>query len=157
MLIHPTENSINAVVELRKDCEEVYELATSPARGTVRKFQTDSYGYEKIFIVWDRDHWRHNGESDRWAYASHFMVIEEPEEPGEPYSSDAEEMLKATEAAADIALRGEGFLMVSLERADDGELWPKVVVSAISDEAESFIAEDLLPMLGLGQIGEPDE
>lgn len=146
---------VNAIVELTSEAEELYQKASAPARAFVKQNQVDEYGFDKVYVEWDRDHWRHNGESDKWAYASHFKVIKLPatddteSEYEEQLISEEEAKLQsAIESAAIIASDGEGFMLISLERDQRGELYPKIVIGSSSDEAESVFSEEILPLLG---------
>lgn len=147
----------NSVVELTTEAESLYQKASAPARALVKQCQVDEYGFDKIYVEWDRDYWRHNGESDKWAYASHFNVVKYPtlEDEEDEYIADFfvpdEEDAKlqsAIESAALIASTGEGFMLISLERDQKGELYPKIVIGSSSDEAELVFSEEILPLLG---------
>jgi hypothetical protein len=149
---------INAIVELKGEAEDLYREATSPARARVKRFRVDEYGYDKVYVEWDKDHWRSQGESDRWTYASHFDVVSLPDdsylEQDKYEEEDSTDKLKgALEAASKIACYGEGFVMITLERDPEGELYPKVIVSSTSDEAESLFEEEILPLLGFDHEG----
>ena len=63
------------LVELLPGREDLYQYAIVGSRGTILATRTDSYGYEKVLVEWDKDHWRYNGEPDGWTYASHFREI----------------------------------------------------------------------------------
>lgn len=148
---------VNAIVELTSEAEELYQKASAPARAFVKQNQVDEYGFDKVYVEWDRDHWRHNGESDKWAYASHFKVVKVPKlDEAEDYedfddliiSEEEENLQSAIESAAILASDGEGFMLISLERDQRGELYPKIVIGSSSDEAESVFSEEILPLLG---------
>lgn len=151
------EIPVNAIVELTDEAEGLYQKASSPARAIVKQNQVDEYGYHKIYIEWDRDHWRHNGESDKWAYASHFEIVRIPafQEDEEEYpfeeqfiTEEEAKLQSAIESAAVIASDGEGFMLISLERDQKGELYPTIVIGSSSDEAETVFSEEILPLLG---------
>lgn len=148
---------VNSIVELTTEAESLYQKASAPARAIVKQTQVDEYGFDKVYVEWDRDHWRHNGESDKWAYASHFNVVKypEPEEDEEGYFEDFfipdennSKLQSAIESAALIASTGEGFMLISLERDQKGDLYPKIVMGSSSDEAELVFSEEILPLLG---------
>jgi hypothetical protein len=149
---------VNSVVELTTEAESLYQKASAPARAIVKQTQIDEYGFDKVYVEWDRDHWRHNGESDKWAYASHFNVVKYPipeDEDEEGYFEDFfipdesdSKLQSAIESAALIASTGEGFMLISLERDQKGDLYPKIVMGSSSDEAETVFSEEILPLLG---------
>ena len=149
---------VNAIVELTSEAEGLYQKASAPARAIVKQKQVDEYGYDKVYVEWDRDHWRHNGESDKWAYASHFKVVRYPcqdlqDEDEYPFeeqfiSEEEAKLQSAIDSAAIIASDGEGFMLISLERDQRGELYPKIVIGSASDEAENVFSEEILPLLG---------
>lgn len=82
---------IGAKVELLPGRDEVYRYAVSGSRGIVTKQKIDDYGFPMIYIEWDKDHWRFNGEPDGWTFASHFQVIEDPE-PEEEFDYEFEDL-----------------------------------------------------------------
>ncbi len=45
--------------------------------GWVRKTKHDSYGYPRVFIQWDKDHWAYNGQEDTWTWEGHFEMAQE--------------------------------------------------------------------------------
>lgn len=146
---------VNSIVELTEEAENLYQKASAPARAIVKHFQIDEYGYDKVYVEWDRDHWRHNGESDKWAYASHFRTVriadaeEEDEEILDLFVPDEDDKLQsAIDSAALIASGGEGFMLISLERDQKGDLYPKIIMGSASDEAEAVFSEEILPLLG---------
>lgn len=67
-------------VELLPGREDVYDRAFPASRGVVSGHRKDKHGYDLIYIIWDKDHWRYNGEDDLWTFASHFRPIEDGEE-----------------------------------------------------------------------------
>jgi hypothetical protein len=140
----------NSIVALNRSAEELYKKASAPARAFVREAKTDELGYEKIYVEWDRNHWRHGDENDCWAFASHFTVLEEPEVSSEAFECDfgINKFIDAIEQAFETAAGGEGFMLISLERDPYGELYPKIMISTATAEAEQILSEGL-PRLGL--------
>lgn len=64
-------------VKLLDSCADVYMRAWGGAEGFVGGRKLDETGYfPLIYIVWDRDHWRHNGEENLWTFESHFEPVE---------------------------------------------------------------------------------
>jgi hypothetical protein len=49
-----TNLPLNSYVELMPGFEEVYDDAPSLARGYVREAAEDEFGYDKVFVEWDR-------------------------------------------------------------------------------------------------------
>jgi hypothetical protein len=139
----------NSIVALNTSAEGLYKSASAPARAFVREAKTDELGYEKIYVEWDRNHWRHGDENDCWAFASHFTVLEEPEAGSElPEFDEIDKFINAIEQAFETAAGGEGFMLISLERDSYGDLYPKVMISTATDEAEQILSEGI-PRLGL--------
>lgn len=138
---------VNSIVALKQEAEEVYDYATAPARAVVRQSRMDE-GYEMVYVSWDRDHWRSVGEPNQWAFASHFEVIGIQDESED---FDASVFIDAVETAANVAAEGEGFVMISLIRDSEGELFPKVVVTSTSEEAEDILDTQVLPSLGFDE------
>jgi hypothetical protein len=143
----------NSIVALKKGhFEELYECASSEARALVVHSRVQD-GIEEIYVDWDRDHWRTNGEEDMWTYANHFEVLEAPDasEVPEEYE-DLDDFIDALEGAINMASAGEGFLLLSLQRdPKDGELFPQVVIRAQSEEAEIVFDREILPGLGFDE------
>jgi hypothetical protein len=46
--------------------------------GIVRKIAYDSYGYPHLFIAWDENEWRWNGQESGWTWATHFEPVDRP-------------------------------------------------------------------------------
>jgi len=64
-------------VKLKLDCADVYMRAWGGAEGFVGGNKMDDTGYyPMIYIVWDRNHWRENGEQNLWTFESHFEPVE---------------------------------------------------------------------------------
>lgn len=65
-------------VKLKSTGEDsLYAYACAGSEGWVREQQFDNMGYPMVYIEWDKDHWTYNGEPDRWAFDSHFDVVED--------------------------------------------------------------------------------
>lgn len=72
-----TELLVGSYVELLPDRENVYKRAVAGTRGTIRASKRDDFGYQKVYIEWDKAHWRYNGEADGWTLAAHFRPVED--------------------------------------------------------------------------------
>jgi hypothetical protein len=143
------EIPVNAKVELLPGRDEVYQFAQSGSRGWARKTTVDELGFPMIYVEWDKDHWKYNGEEDGWTFESHFKMIEEPPTPpasvateliqqaqarrdeercqhcGEEHGADvqkASEFLAILEKATQAAAAAEGFFVVTISPEYDPAL-----------------------------------
>lgn len=66
-------------VRLLDPYDAVYPRAFVGSEGDVAYSEKDEYGFERIYVVWDKEHPRYNGERDMWTFANHFDVIEQPD------------------------------------------------------------------------------
>jgi hypothetical protein len=66
---------IGSRVELLSDKEKVYKLAVGGSQGVVTDTKVDE-GFPMVYVEWDKDHWRYEGEPDCWTFESHFKVLE---------------------------------------------------------------------------------
>lgn len=128
---------IGTYVELIPGRETVYQHAVAGSRGWVRAVEVDEYDFEKVFIEWDKDHWRYDGELDMWTFADHFMpaskdpdLTEEELEQGEgpcPHCGDyhslnseiAEQYIDDIMEAFDQAADSDGFILFAICRERD--------------------------------------
>ena len=78
-----TEIPLGATVKLQPGFDELYQLAFVGSTGLVKDHRQDM-GFDQIWVQWNTDDWQYNGERDGWAFASHFKVIELPDEPVHP-------------------------------------------------------------------------
>ncbi len=62
-------------VQLLEHMAGVYKKAVPGAVGTIKAKKVDE-GFDMVFIVWDQNHWRYNGEPDGWTFESHFEPTE---------------------------------------------------------------------------------
>jgi hypothetical protein len=148
-----TNLNIGERVELLPGREEVYNKVYPASPGVVSGLRTDRYGYPQIYIIWDKDHWRYNGEDDLWTFASHFRPIEDeerelgpevhevpsslPEEEDRIPSSDQirsmEYYMDALMTAADRASESDAFFFICLKQNDKGQNGLEML-HAIADE-----------------------
>jgi hypothetical protein len=91
---------VDSRVVLRGQMEVVYPVAWAGSEGWVREVKWDEDGFERVWIQWDREHWRYSGEEDLWTFASHFRAIDGPG-PDRPYQTAAEVAEAYAEAEAD--------------------------------------------------------
>lgn len=148
---------LNKYVELLPDCEQVYARAVAGSRGTIRACETDDYEFEKVYIEWDKAHWRYNEEPDGWTFASHFKPVEgelqlvgegaeiESEAPcpdcghHHPDETHVEKYVDDIMSGFEQAAESDGFLLITMQRRFDPELGAEVVIlnthrgSAIDD------------------------
>lgn len=128
----------NTYVELLPGCEEVYDKAMAGSRGWIRMRETDDFGFNKVFIEWDKDHWRYNGEADMWTFSSHFKVAEHYPDLTHPqvdapvsgpcpdcgefhegHDDMIDKYLDDIDAAFDQAAESDAFVFISLRREID--------------------------------------
>ncbi len=125
-------------VELLPGCEEVYTAAVAGSRGWIRARKDDDYEYGKVYVEWDKEHWRFNGEPDGWTFASHFRLApEEPDLMGLSVLSDPAELIDREEemeqyidaiaSGFDQAAESDGFYLITMKRIYDDELGMEIV------------------------------
>lgn len=152
-----TNKRTDDYVELKVGCDEVYDLAWAGTRGWITARQTDEYGFDKVYIEWDTEHWRYDGEPDGWTYATHFKPVESVEPPVEEIEIEVPkgpELVGPDQApnAVDSIMRGylweddrmegyidalsnsyerasesDGFILLTMKIAHDPEMGPVVV------------------------------
>lgn len=124
-------------VEMLPGMDQVYPHVNPLSHGLVRAVKEDEFGFQKVYIEWDKEHWRYAGEEDRWTFATHFRPIEGEDlvqiddEPillkdessiriptSEEYEK-MEEYLDALMVACDKASESDGFYLVTLKREND--------------------------------------
>lgn len=137
-----TKFEIGDRVELLPGREDVYEKVFPASPGVISGFRRGKFDYPEVFIIWDKDHWRYNGEPDMWTFASHFRPIEgaEPEligaevhdipssipdepEPHIPTNEEnqaMEDYMEALISAADRASESDAFFFICLKSDGDG-------------------------------------
>lgn len=168
-------------VELKAGCDEVYTLAPAGSRGTIRFAETDEYGFDKVYIEWDQEHWRFNGEPDGWTYASHFKPVspvepvedakEAPDGPDLMFSSDAEvsaenytrehiwdeehmeDYIDSMMHSFDQAAESDGFVLITMRRVEDSDQGPMIVYEISRGSALPDLF-DIPPSMILSFIGE---
>lgn len=138
-------------VELKDGCDEVYVLAWAGSRGTITAHDTDEHGFDRVYIEWDKDHWRYNGELDGWTFASHFEpvdpvdtapkelpkgpdLMEAPEDPeammmGAPPVWEGEHMetyIDSMMHSFDRAAESDGFVLITMKRGENEEMGPTI-------------------------------
>lgn len=142
---HMNKIPVDAKVELLPGRDEVYLFAQAGSRGTVRNTKVDEMGFPLVYIEWDRDHWKYNGEPDGWTFESHFQILELPDQPkawvdflikqaenrrddercsqcGQEHDDEvrkAHEALEALEKATQAAANAEGWFMVTVAPGED--------------------------------------
>lgn len=133
-------------VELLAGKESVYPRALLNSRGTVHRTKVDEDGFEQVYVVWDREEWRYNGEKDGWTFADHFRVIEEAEilptaeELDVPPTIDSydeavvAEYLDTLMLACDKASESDAFFFVMLKRDEQDRVHFEVMGASIDDD-----------------------
>lgn len=123
-------------VELLPGREGVYENVFPASRGVVSGHRKDKYGYDLVYIIWDKNHWRYGGEDDLWTLASHFCPIEGEDEreligsevpmspPKEEFTEAAkqemDDYMDALEFAAEKAAESGAFFFICLKDDQEG-------------------------------------
>jgi hypothetical protein len=136
-------------VRLKEGFDLVYPMSFPGAEAIIGAYTIDPEKYERIFVEWDKSHWRYNYERDMLTYASHFEVIAPPEvepeivpelpEPAVNASAHPEaspEFLKRLMAAAEEEIGDESLvdqfasvLSKATETMADGTAFMLVTVS----------------------------
>lgn len=134
-------------VELLPGFEQVYDFALAGTRGWIRDTQEDEYGFEKVYVEWDKNHWRYQGEPDGWTFANHFQEVKETElvEPQDvvvpatldPEMSDddladqrevqIEKYVNDISEAFDKAADSDGFFLITMRRGWEPQLHMEVI------------------------------
>lgn len=98
-------------VKLKKgfDNTDFYRGVVAGATGWVTDSKIDEDGFALVYIEWDELNNNWSGEKDKWAYESHFEVLEDPEMD----LNLNEEYISHLRGASDSALASEAFLMIT--------------------------------------------
>src|ERR1700692_3942160 len=67
---------IDSIVELKGDVADIYTRAYPGSKAIVRKGRIDEDGFSLVYVEWDKDDWRYNGQFDGWTYTNHFKYLE---------------------------------------------------------------------------------
>jgi hypothetical protein len=154
---------LNAYVELRQGFESVYDTEVfAGCRGWIRATKKDDYDFEKVYIVWDREHWRYNGQEDVWTFPNHFQlvstdkdIVEDIHAPASPPSEEEEwegrikEYLDLLMDAFDRAAEADGFYLITMRRGYDPDLGIEIIAldphrGAVDDELQEVSGEAIL-------------
>lgn len=75
----PQKFAVGSRVRLRDGVHPAfYEGFGLPGNeGWIRKHRRESYGYNRIFIEWDKNSWSYNGAEDNWTWEDHFELVED--------------------------------------------------------------------------------
>lgn len=151
---------VGALVELRPGREDVYQRAIAQSRGIVRATRDDEFGFPQLYIAWDKDHWRYNGEEDGWTFADHFTLVRQPNDNelvgAEPYETpvgvdsnmaEHEEQISGyidqIGAAFNKASEAEGFFLITMRREVDPNEGSMILVDIIKGAIDEEL--DALP------------
>lgn len=163
---------IGSRVALKDGMDAVYLLALPQAEGFVRDHKVDPDGFPLVYVEWDTDHWRFNGQRDGWTFEEHFDLKERPSvsehEPkpelsdflaqlqGEPpkiSDEQAQEFFDELSDALEHATDGEGFLLISVRRrqTEEGEVvvYPEIFASTLTEEAGLLLDAQLAQIAAL--------
>ena len=150
--------------------DALYEAACAGSEGWVRHQRHDQLGYPEIFVEWDRTHWTYNGEKDGWTMESHFDIVEDA--MTEPSGND-DDLLKRlakergfdlvpvaekedidaeyrhiAEEAYEAIREGEAFLVICVNKLDDGTSRVAQVFNGFKTEPDQLLVEANLTRLG---------
>jgi hypothetical protein len=45
--------------------------------GWIRRHHAEEYGFQRVLIEWDKDHWSYNGAENGWTWENHFELVED--------------------------------------------------------------------------------
>jgi hypothetical protein len=148
---------VGSRIALKDGMDKVYVYALPQAEGWVRDHKVDNDGFPLVYVEWDKDHWRYNGQKDGWTFQEHFDVKERAENTTEPKPSledflaqmkgddppqitdeQAEEFFDELSEAFEHASEGEGYFVIAVRRKKiDGAdvLYPEIFAGSLSEEA----------------------
>lgn len=156
------ELPINSRVELIPGMEDVYFNAVAQSKAVVRKRKVDEDGFPMIFVEWDRDDWRYNGERNGWTLESHFRMVDEEAEPPqdeidasptanwvvralEEVADEAKEESEYTqemESALELLLESNSFMLIVTKRlGHNNEIIVPAVISGSKDQTGHHLLE----------------
>jgi hypothetical protein len=149
---------IGARIALKDQFDQLYSRAFLGSEGTILDINEDYDGFLMIYVSWDQEHWRYNGEPDGWTYASHFDVIAPPSKDliDLPKKEDIEDFdqidgyIDELASATDSASEGEGFILISVRRIPnplkphETIFVPSVYSSSLSEEATLLLNVNLV-------------
>lgn len=171
-------------VALREGMADVYDHAKAGAQGIVAESRKDEFGFEEVFIEWDREGSQHFGEQDAWTFASHFEPVGSSEHAldivrarkasslsdaddndsiGEHGLTEKELITRYYDCLIDavrMAADGEGFLLIAINELDEDddeayvELSPTLFSSTLTPEA-SILLE--VQVLNLAMLAHQDQ
>lgn len=161
-----SELVLDSYVELLPGREDVYARAQQGSRGWVRKSKADDYGYQMVFVEWDQDHWKFNGESDGWTFASHFKVIRTPaedfaeqiakkisenkEEQAQPELDRLEVFLDTLAESVEEVLASDGYFIIAVREKTDPQhpgmkmFAPEIYSATLTDEAQKMLEAQIV-------------
>lgn len=83
-------------VRLRGEGQDnLYDFAYPGSTAWVRHLDHDKMGYPMIYIDWDKNDWKYNGEENKWALEAHFEPIGDDMSDENSKSEGLEEFLEA--------------------------------------------------------------
>ncbi len=41
----------------------------------IKDISKDRWGFQMVYVEWDKNHWTYNGAPDKWTYADHFEKV----------------------------------------------------------------------------------
>lgn len=68
---------LHTKVRLKQDRDRSYALAPGGSEGWIRKQKVDYPNVPMVYIEWDINHWRYQGEPPQWTFEDHFEAVEE--------------------------------------------------------------------------------
>lgn len=160
------------LAQLKPGFERVYPLSFPGAQVKITDFTIDPEGFERVYIEWDKKHWRYNNEKDAWTYANHFEPIAPPqdglqpkqEEPGrakepspvlealkaqvaedEPEPDiDVDEYREVIEKAFNAVIEGTGFLLLTFSPGQDKQLSTHMYSAALDTTTNGILQRQVI-------------
>lgn len=95
---------LDSLVELLDQYSNAYPNSPTGARGWIRGKRLMSSFDPQVWISWDKDHWRYQGERDGWAYEHHFRPV--TDFAPEPNKFDIQELLSTAQEHVESEVDG---------------------------------------------------
>lgn len=126
---------IGSYVRLREgfDQTDFYRGVSAGATGWVTSSKVDEYGFPMLFVEWDELNNNWAGEPDKWAFESHFQVLDDN---GMNLDKN-ERYIAELRVATDAALASDAFVLIAVKEFDAPGGLKKFVANVFSSEIES--------------------
>jgi hypothetical protein len=163
------------LAQLKPGFERVYPLSFPGAQVRVTDFTIDPEGFERVYVEWDKKHWRYNNEKDAWTYANHFEVIapapdtmapkqesaeRAPEEPSpvlealkaqaaeddDEIDNSVDEYRQVIENAFNAVIEGTGFILLTLSPGEDKKLITQLYSAALDATTNGILQRQVIKL-----------